>query len=100
MQSDYMCFNWWPRPGGQERVMARVSDEMVPMAADDHLDLPGLVHDDVKVDPQPDVLRDHQRQRLFRDIRIRTQRHDCQSGTSEKSCGDPAQQAIVFDVTA
>lgn len=57
MIPDYMGYNWRPRRGAVDEVMDIVSDVMISMSSDDHLDLPELVQDDIIIDLPPKILK-------------------------------------------
>lgn len=55
--SGYMGYTWVPQPGAEERIYERLSPLVLRMAAEDYLEMPVLVENNIKVD-LPDKVMD------------------------------------------
>lgn len=47
--TDYMRYNWLPKPGAEEKVYARIADLSLTMRASDYLDIPDTIVEDIEV---------------------------------------------------
>lgn len=59
--SDYMGWNLTPKPNAQEEIMARLEDMMFSLRAEDHIDLPPIVYNNVCI-KLPSSIMDQYRQ--------------------------------------
>lgn len=53
--SDYMGYNWEPRPDSFRRITEAVADITVSMRTEDYVDLPPVLYNQIKVDLPPDA---------------------------------------------
>lgn len=47
--TDFMEYNWVPKPGAEEEIYERIADLAITMRASDYLDLPDTIVEDVEV---------------------------------------------------
>jgi hypothetical protein len=47
--TDYMRYNWEPKPGAEQRVYAKIQDLTVTLRSSDHLNVPDAILDDVEI---------------------------------------------------
>jgi superfamily II DNA or RNA helicase len=55
--TDYMRYNWEPKPGSEEKVYDKISDLTITLRTSDHLNVPDMILEDVEV-----ALPDHAQQ--------------------------------------
>jgi len=69
-QADYQGFVWKPHDWAFEAIMKKVSDICVYIKADDHLDIPMMVFNDIEFDLPPDLLIQYKsmENKLFADM--------------------------------
>lgn len=59
--SDYMGYNYTPRPGAPEEIMSKLSDIMVSLRTADYVELPDAVYNTVEVTLPKKVMDEYQR---------------------------------------
>lgn len=57
LQTGYMGYVWVPKKGAAEAIYARLADKVLRLDAADHLDLPPLIINDIKLDMPEDARR-------------------------------------------
>lgn len=55
LATGYGGYTWQPKPGAQEQIYKRIGDLALSMRAEDHLDLPDLIEQNIWVDLPPKV---------------------------------------------
>lgn len=51
--TDYMRYNWAPKPGAEQRVYTKISDLTVTLRSSDYLNVPDAILDDVEISLSP-----------------------------------------------
>lgn len=53
--TDYMEYNWEPKPGAEEKIYAKIHDLALTLRSSDYLDLPDTIVEDIEVTLPPEA---------------------------------------------
>ena len=57
----HVTYEWVLLPGAEERIQRKISDIVVSMKAEDYLDLPGRIENEIRITLPPEVLRKYRK---------------------------------------